>query len=583
LLVLVLPLAIGALSVSRSGPLPAPTLPPSFDVQAATAVATELAHTYPNRVPGGSSDDDAAEWFARTLAQYGLTADSDVWHEHVPGLGDVRLRNVAVVVPGVARSAIVFAAHRDTNGVGAGANDDATGTAALIQLARAYAAVAGGTRPKPAHTLIFLSTDAGAWGGLGARRFVTHSPFRHDVLAAVALDGLAGTATPRIDVSGDGGRSPAPALVRTALARVREQVRASPELTGTLGQLVDLGLPLGLGDQAPFLGAHVSALRLTTTGDGGHGDVGDVVGRLDRVRFAQLGAASQNLLGSLDAAGELAQGTAPTLYLRGRAVRGWALDLVLVALLIPFLVGLFDLIARVRRHGVELAPAFRALRRRLGFWAFAGALVWFGAQVGFLPAGSERPLAPNTRPASDWPLSGLAVLGGLGLAAWFVSRRRLVPSRPATRGDELGGYAAALAGLGVLAIVVAAVNPLALAFLVPSLYAWLWLPQTPTRAWVRDVVFGTGLAGALLVLLAVGARLELGARTPLYLVELVTVGYVPWTTFALALAWTAIACQLGTLTVGRYGPYAGGARRPPRGALRETVRRTVVALQSRRR
>jgi hypothetical protein len=197
--------------------------------------------------------------------------------------------------------------------------------------------------------------------------------------------------------------------------------------------------------------------------------------------------------------------------------------------------------------------------------------------------GSGRPLAPDTRPADDWPLGGLAVLGCLALVAWFVSRRRLVPARPATPADELGGYAAALAALGLLALVVALVEPLALVFLVPSLYAWLWLPQTAVRTWIRDVVFGVGLAGALFVLLAVGARLHLGARTPLYLLELVTVGYVPWAIFALALAWTAIACQLGALAVGRYAPYAGGARRPPRGAVREAVRRTVLAVQSRRR
>jgi hypothetical protein len=111
----------------------------------------------------------------------------------------------------------------------------------------------------------------------------------------------------------------------------------------------------------------------------------------------------------------------------------------------------------------------------------------------------------------------------------------------------------------------------------------LWLPQVPSRAWVRDVLFALGLSGLLLVVISLGDRFALGARTPLYLLELASTGYVPWSRVVLAAAWIAVAAQLGTLCVGRYGPYAGGTARPPRGAIREAVRRVVLATQSRRR
>jgi hypothetical protein len=580
----VVPVVIAALTTSRGGPLPVPALPPSFDGQAARQLATELARLFPSRVPGTTSDVSAAQWFTRTLAQYGLRTREDTWSQHVPGLGTVELRNLAVVVPGSADGSIVFAASRDTRGVGMGANDNATGTAALIQLARAYS-TAGSTnvRPKPLHTLVFLSTDGGAWGDLGAARFAHVSPLGDGVLAAVVLDGLAGALPPRIDTSGDGGRSPSPALVRTAVARVREQTGAAPRLPSLLRQLVDRSLPFAFGDQAPLLGARVATLRLTTADDSGRSDGVDRVSRLDATRLAQLGAASQRLLGSLDSAGELAQGTARDLDVGGRVVRGWALALVLVSLLVPFCAGVLDLLARARRLGAPLPPAFRAVRRRVGFWLSAAGLVWFGAAVGFLPDGPARPLPPRGSAATDWPLTGLAVLIGLGLVFWFVARRRLVPVRPPSRAEEVAGYAAALATLGVLAILVAIVEPLALVLLVPSLYAWLWLPQSPAQAWVRDVLFGLGLAGALLVVSSLGDRFALGARTPLYVVELATVGYIPWTKVALAAAWLGVAAQLGTLCVGRYGPYAGGLARPPRGAVREGVRQVARAAQSRRR
>src|SRR5262249_13154238 len=163
-----------------------------------------------------------------------------------------------------------------------------------------------------------------------------------------------------------------------------------------------------------------------------------------------------------------AQGTASAVYLHGRVLRGWALALVMIGLLIPFLVGVVDLLARVHRLGAPLGPAFRGLRRRAGFWGATGILVWLGTLAGFLPDGPPRPLPPGGPTATDWPVAGLAVLACAGLVAWFVSRRRLVPLRPATRLEELAGYVAALTGLAVLGVLVAIVHPLALVFLVPS-------------------------------------------------------------------------------------------------------------------
>jgi hypothetical protein len=132
-------------------------------------------------------------------------------------------------------------------------------------------------------------------------------------------------------------------------------------------------------------------------------------------------------------------------------------------------------------------------------------------------------------------------------------------------------------------VLVAIVHPLALVFLIPSLYAWMWLPQVSSHAWLRDALFGAGLAGALLVVISVGDRFQLGARTPLYLIQLVSAGYIRWTAFVLVLGWAAVTAQLGALAVGRYGPYSGGVARPPRGPIREGVRRAVVSAQSRRR
>src|SRR5215210_9175320 len=74
-----IPLLIAAFSVRKAEPLPAPqpTLPASFDRAGAVALATELASTYPDRVPGTAGAAGAASWFAGELSPYGLKAFPD--------------------------------------------------------------------------------------------------------------------------------------------------------------------------------------------------------------------------------------------------------------------------------------------------------------------------------------------------------------------------------------------------------------------------------------------------------------------------------------------------------------------------
>ena len=59
-------------------------------------------------------------------------------------------------------------AHRDDSGVGNGLDDNASGTAALIELARSYVPTAAAQRISVPYTLVFLSTDGGLLGGIGS-------------------------------------------------------------------------------------------------------------------------------------------------------------------------------------------------------------------------------------------------------------------------------------------------------------------------------------------------------------------------------------------------------------------------------
>ncbi len=448
-----IPLILATFTIHQPMPLQAPTLPPTFDAAATARLAANLANTYPNRTPGGSGALGAVSWFRSQLQAYRLNTRSDTWEESVPGLGRVRLENLWAVVPGRSPDTIVIMAHRDDTGVGPGANDNASGTAALVELTRDYARPASPNQGvvQSAHTLVFLSTDGGSFGGLGAARFARTAAFRRHIVAVLNLDAIGGQGPPRLVIAGDTPRSPAPSLVATAVRRILDRGGAWPEHSGFFGQLVDLGFPFTLYEQGPFLARGVSALTLTTAGDRPPTALGDTPSGLHAQTLGQLGEAAQGILGSLNEGLELAQGTSSYVWVGNRIVQGWAIELVLIALLVPYLVGAVDLFAYCRRRRIALGPAVRALRSRLGFWLFTGLAFEAFRELGAWTSGPARPLNPATTVAGDWPVLALIALGVVVGAAWLVARHRLVIRlRHTTPEDLLAGHAVALiAGLAL--------------------------------------------------------------------------------------------------------------------------------------
>jgi hypothetical protein len=568
-LLVALPLLLTAFSVARPQPLPAPTLPPTFDVAIADQLARELAREYPDRSPGSSGGLGAATWVSEQFELYGFTPQVERFRAQIPGRGEVELQNVVTVVRGASQRTIVITAHRDNSGEARGPNDNASGTAALIELARSYASVGGSTlvQTRPTHTLVFVSTDGGSFGALGAAHFADSSRYRENALAVISLDAIAGVARPRLLLGGDTARSPSAALVRTAALRVLEESGSEPLHASAARQLLDLGFPFTLGEQGPFVARGVPAVTLTTVPDAAAQSV-FADDTFDVQRLGQLGRASQNLIGSLDAGLELAQGTTSYIYLGTRIVRGWAIELVLMTALLPFLIGAIDLFAHCRRRRIPLSPAGRSLRSRLLFWGYAGVVVFVAAQLGAFPEGEARPLPPEPSLYQPSPVV-LGILAAALLVGWLVSRERLIPRRPIRPEETLAGHTVALLALALIALLVVATNPFSLVYLLPSLYAWLWLPQAQASGpLVRAGLLVLGFLGPLILLLSFSTRLDLGLQTPWYLLSLVSVGYVPWIVVVLGFAWLAVAAQLTALAVGRYAPYSDTNRRRPARPLR---------------
>jgi hypothetical protein len=570
-----LPLLLLAFSVARPPALNPPDLPPAFDATQAASIAKDLAANYPDRLPGTLGARGAAAWFRRQLDPYGFDVRTDAFTETIDGR-PTTLVNLVTEKPGIGPSPaeIVVMAHRDDSATGNGLDDNASGTGALIELARSYAPTAAAQRISLPYTLVFLSTD----GPRGAAHFAAQQEARRNVIAVINLDSIGGRGKPRLVLGGDTPRSPAPGLVETLRAALAQEGNGEPLRPSGLQQLVSLGFPFDPYEQAPFVSRGIPAATVTTAG-ARPPDAVRGARKLDVGHVGVIGLAAQDTVDAMEQGVSLAQGPASYVYLGQRLVRGWAIEIVLIAMLLPFLAAAVDLFARCRRRRIRIAPALRSYRSRLGFWAWVGAIFLVFRALGLW--GGDGGHAPPLTSVS-WPGGALLALVLLAGAGWLVARSRLLPRRQIRPEERLAGHSGALLALGVVGLLVAATNPFSLIFVLPSLHAWLWLPQVQTRhPAVRAGVFLAGFLGPAYLVWSFATHYGLGWDAPWYLVKLFAVGYAPLPLLLIGLGWLAAAGQLAALSAGRYAPYPAPQERPRRGPVRELIRTLVFAPRRR--
>ena len=562
-----------AFSVSSPGSLPAPVVAKAFDGHVAAAIAQDLTYRYPDRVPGSAGARGAASWFTRQLTPYGFDVRRDTFSATIHGR-KTTLVNLIAVKPGASPRIIVMA-HRDDSGTGGGFNDNASGTGALIELARAYAPSRTAQTDSLPYPIAFVSTDGAEEGALGAAHLAANAATRRNAVAVINLDSIGGKGSPRLEFGGDTPRSPAPGLLATMRQTLNTQSNGAATRTSALDQLFSLAFPFSAYEQAPFISRGIPAVTLTTA-PARPAETAITPG-LNIAHLNAVGLATQDALNAAEEGVALAQGSSSYLFLGHRVIRGWALEFVLIAMLLPFIAAAVDLFARCRRRRVPIAPALRSYRSRLVFWAMGGVVFLLFAEAGFLGGTGGRPGSLND---VRWPVGALLVLGLLGVASWLAVRDRLRPRRPVDAEEELAGHTAALLALSVVGLLVAATNPYALIFLLPCLHLWLWLPQARPRPG-RVLVLLLGLVGPAYLVWTFATRYRLGWDAPWYIVHLFAVGYAPRTLFVIALAWFAAAGQLVALTGNRYAPYPSPGEAPRRGPIRDLIR-TLLLAQRRR-
>jgi hypothetical protein len=196
-------------------------------------------------------------------------------------------RNVVAMLkgsdPALAGEFVVIGAHYDHLGMGgfgsgsrlpdtvavhAGADDNASGVASLIELARSFAA-----RPKRAgRSMLFVAFGAEEMGLLGARWFVANSPVPlSSVKAMLNMDmvGRLSTDDPRVTISGTGTFTVADSIIDATAAGRPFEIGKSPD-------------GFGPSDHAAFYGEGIPVLFFST---GAHGDYHTPFDLPDRINY----------------------------------------------------------------------------------------------------------------------------------------------------------------------------------------------------------------------------------------------------------------------------------------------------------
>jgi hypothetical protein len=492
--------------IGRSAPLSSTLAPEAFDGARAFADLQSLVKRFPDRRPGSAGDNQLAGEIAGTLrglsgaAGGGFQVSTRVVHAQTID-GARTLTTVIAQRPGSSNeSPIVIVAHRDAAGRGSAA--ELSGTAALLELAHVF------SQSETRRTIVLVSTSGGSGGYGGAVDFARNGPRPLD--AAIVLGDLAGSAAHKpfvLPYSGVAGVAPE-SLQLTLDDAISQEAGAQSGAPSALAQLAHLALPLATGEQAPLNAAGVPSVLVQVSGERGPSP-GEGV---SEARLQSFGRSVLSAVYALDEGSNIAASSSPRLLLGRRALPGWAVRLLVLALLLPPLLVCVDALARLRRRRESVS--------RWVLWTLAAALPFFACALFAILLGRLAIVAaPGAQPpARSLPADGSGVTAvlvtalalGLALAAWpaFV-RRVALPLRPSSDASGL----AVLLVLLVVALLAWMFNPFACLLVVPALHLWL-LAVSPTlraRTHGRVLALGVVLVGVLPpLLLAILYAHELG-------------------------------------------------------------------------
>lgn len=449
----------------RPRPIGTTLAPDAFLGLNATNTLDTLAEDYPERRPGGADDTALAEHIAGRLRSFGRVRTRSYQAQTIDGERD--LRTVIATRPGAPGKGIVIVAHRDA--AGREAKAELSGTAVMLELARVL------SDGRARRTITFASTSGGSGGAAGAADLARVLPRGTD--SVIVIGNVAGRTVRRPLVttySNGGGQAPL-RLARTMEAGVTGQAGTDPGRANPLTQWARMAFPGTPGEQGELGREGFAAVLLQVSGE--RPPASD--DKIDTRRMELFGRAVLRTVYALDNGPDIADGPQAQIVASRKVLPGWAVRLLVAALLAPALLAAVDGLARVRRRREPVAP--------WAAWILASAIPFvvaalFAIVLGWTGLIEAAPAAPVV--AGAIPFDGAAKFALLSVTlvfalAWLV---RPVLVRSAARrldpvGEDERAAAAASAALATVLAGVAVVtwldNPFAAALLVPAVNIWM--------------------------------------------------------------------------------------------------------------
>ncbi len=546
-------LAIAAFSLTGASRGFTSTLAPdAFDGARAFADLNRMAGEFPSRRPGGPGDEALAARVSHELEALGGTAGGgfSVRSHRFEGQTIDGRRSLTTVIaqrPGSTGALpIVLVAHRDA--AARGARAELSGTAALLELARVFAA------RETQRAIVLVSTSGGSGGDAGAADFAAHAPSAD---AAIVLGDLAGTRThaPLVVPFSEGFGSAPAQLQRTVADALAQEAGVAAGAPSALAQLAHLTFPFAIGEQGVLDAGGLPAVLVQTGGELGPSAAQSV----SRARLEGFGRAVLSAVDALDAAPDLNAAKQTGVVIQRKTVPAWAVRLLVLTLLLAPLLVLADGFARLRRR-----------RERVGRWLawtlscalpfflaalFARLLAWSGL-VGRAPV---VPVAARALPfdgAAASTVVAVALVFVLAWVAWPTLVRRL-PTGARPHGDGAGVMA--LLVLSAVCTVVCVFDPFTALLLLPAIHLYLPVvsPELRPRVPAALGVVAAGLVPLALLIVFDADRLGMGPGEVAWAAVLLPAGGQVGLLAALlwSLAFGAVAAVVAiALTPGAHAP-----------------------------
>ena len=444
-----------------------------FDADGTISQAQELTTTAPDRRPGSDANREVADLTRRAFVRRQFATTVDRWDA-----GGTELINVVGTRAGALRRQIVVIAARDSS-----ARGDLTGSAADTATLLEVANVLEGRAPRK--TVVLASVDGSTLGDAGVRRLVDRYEGRDLVDAVIVIDELGARRSKGplvVSWSNDHGRGSI-GLERTANASLRAELGYPPRTDGFLTQAARQSLPIGVGAQGVLVEAGLDAVRVSGSGelDAAPG------GEIDEERFGALGRGVLRLFAAVDSGGRPGHGPESYLTASTKLLPGWAITLLVAALLLPVVVSSVDAFARARRQREPVARWFGWVGAGVAAALVALLVAQLYVLAGAVPDPPPAPLQPGQVRVDGAAGAGMALTLLVGVLAWAFGQRLVAHRLELMERPGVGAGVAIALSLAAVGVAVWALNPYAALVLLPAIHFW-------TLAALARVGRGTALA-----------------------------------------------------------------------------------------